>query len=82
MQVYDQSVTQMNRRSLLKSAAAGLAVQGFSSAAPRKWRVCVIGHTGHGDFGHGIDLVWKSIPGAELLAVADPVAEEIGRAHV
>jgi predicted dehydrogenase len=80
MQVYDQSVTQMNRRSLLKSAAAGLAVQGFSSSAPRKWRVCVIGHTGRGDYGHGIDLVWKSIPGAEVLAVADPVAEGAAKA--
>jgi predicted dehydrogenase len=64
----------MERRSLLKSAAAGLAARGFSRAAARKWRVCIIGHTGHGDYGHGIDIVWKSIAGAELLAVADPVA--------
>jgi predicted dehydrogenase len=70
----------MNRRLLLQSAAAGLALRGFAPAAPRKWRVCVIGHTGHGDYGHGIDLVWKSIPGAEILAVADPVAEGAAKA--
>jgi predicted dehydrogenase len=70
----------MNRRLLLKSVAAGLAAQGFSPAAARRWRVCIIGHTGHGEYGHGIDTVWRSIAGAELLAVADPVAEGAAKA--
>jgi hypothetical protein len=63
----------MERRYLLKSLAAGLAARETSAAAARKYRVCIIGHTGHGNYGHGIDTVWKSIDRAEVLAVADPV---------
>jgi predicted dehydrogenase len=36
-----------------------------------KYRVAVIGSTGHGDYGHGIDTVWKEIPETEVVAVAD-----------
>jgi len=43
-----------------------------------RYRVGVIGHTGRGDYGHGIDVVWQSIPEAEIVAVADP--DEKGRA--
>jgi predicted dehydrogenase len=66
----------MDRRFLLKSAAAGLSASGFSAGGARKLRICIIGHTGHGNYGHGIDIVWKSFGDrAEILAVADPVAE-------
>ena len=41
-------------------------------------RVAVIGHTGRGDYGHGLDEVWRSIPGCEIVAVAD--ADPQGRA--
>ncbi len=34
-------------------------------------RAAVIGRTGHGDYGHGIDLVWNDLPGVQLVAVAD-----------
>lgn len=34
-------------------------------------RAAVIGRTGHGDYGHGLDLVWNDLPGVELVAVAD-----------
>lgn len=37
----------------------------------RKLRVGVIGRTGKGNYGHGIDTVWKSIPETEVVAVAD-----------
>ena len=33
--------------------------------------VAVIGHTGRGDYGHGIDTMWLSVPGTEIVAVAD-----------
>jgi predicted dehydrogenase len=36
-----------------------------------KLRAAVIGRTGHGDYGHGLDLVWNDLPGVELVAVAD-----------
>ncbi len=40
-------------------------------------RVAVIGHTGRGDYGHGIDKVWLRVPQAEIVAVADP--DDAGR---
>ena len=49
-----------------------------SAAARRKYRVAVIGRTGRGDYGHGLDVVWKDIPQAEVVAVADE--DEKGRA--
>lgn len=42
------------------------------------YRVAVIGHTGRGDYGHGVDTVWASVPRTEVVAVSD--ADEKGRA--
>jgi predicted dehydrogenase len=44
----------------------------------RKYRIAVIGHTGRGNYGHGVDTVWFDIPGCEIVGVAD--ADEAGRA--
>ena len=44
----------------------------------RKLRVGVIGRTGKGNYGHGVDTVWKQIPETEVVSVADEDA--IGRA--
>lgn len=44
-----------------------------------KYRVAVIGRTGRGDYGHGLDVVWKSIDGVSVVAVADE--NEKGRAE-
>jgi predicted dehydrogenase len=38
---------------------------------PDRFRVAVIGRTGRGDYGHGIDLVWRRIDQVEVVAVAD-----------
>ncbi len=35
------------------------------------YRAAVIGHTGRGNYGHGLDVVWREIPEVELVAVAD-----------
>ena len=43
-----------------------------------KYRVAVIGRTGQGDYGHGLDVVWNGLDQAEVVAVADPDPE--GRA--
>ena len=43
------------------------------------FRVAVIGHTGKGNYGHGLDRVWLSVPGCKLVAVAD--ADPTGRAQ-
>ncbi len=45
---------------------------------PRTFRVAIIGSTGKGNYGHGIDTVWKAIPEAEIVALADDDAQ--GRA--
>jgi predicted dehydrogenase len=45
---------------------------------PKTYRVAVIGRTGKGNYGHGLDLVWRSIEKAEIVAVADEDAK--GRA--
>ena len=65
----------LNRRSFC-TAAVGLAasnlVQSPSLAAESKERrVAVIGHTGRGNFGHGLDTVWLKINGAKIVGVAD-----------
>jgi predicted dehydrogenase len=44
----------------------------------KKYRVAVIGRTGKGDYGHGLDTVWLNNDRAEIVAVADE--NEAGRA--
>lgn len=43
-----------------------------------KYRTAVIGRTGRGNYGHGLDVVWKDVENAEIVAVADEDAK--GRA--
>lgn len=43
----------------------------------KTYRVAVIGRTGQGNYGHGIDTVWSNLPNVEILAVADE--HEVGR---
>lgn len=51
-----------------------------SAAAPdERMRVAVIGHTGRGDFGHGLSTVWLKVPEAEIVAVADADAKGLAR---
>src|SRR5438094_165110 len=45
---------------------------------PAKYRVAVIGRTGKGNYGHGLDTVWLKSDRAEIVAVADE--NEAGRA--
>ncbi|HKA05891.1 MAG TPA: Gfo/Idh/MocA family oxidoreductase [Gemmataceae bacterium] len=44
----------------------------------KQYRVAVIGRTGKGDYGHGLDTVWLNNDRAEIVAVADE--KEEGRA--
>jgi predicted dehydrogenase len=46
----------------------------------RNWRVAVIGRTGKGGYGHGLDIVWQQIDNVEIVAVADE--DDQGRAAV
>jgi predicted dehydrogenase len=45
---------------------------------PEKIRVAIIGSTGRGDYGHGLDVAWKEVPQVEIVALADDDAR--GRA--
>jgi len=43
-------------------------------------RVAVIGRTGRGDWGHDIDGLWRDLPGATIVAVADETDEGLAKA--
>lgn len=78
----------LRRRAFLSSslATAGTAalasVSASAAAAPAasgpRLRIAVIGHTGRGNYGHGIDTLWLDLPETEIVAVAD--ADERGLA--
>jgi len=44
----------------------------------KKYRVAVIGRTGKGNYGHGLDTCWLKVPNVEIVAVSDD--DETGRA--
>src|SRR5688572_5894843 len=55
------------RRTFLGSAISAAAL----ANPTKKYRVAVIGHTGRGNYGHGIDTVWSAFEQMEVVAVAD-----------
>lgn len=64
----------MKRRSFLCSTLAagiGTALANEGTAPVRRPTVGIIGHTGRGDYGHGIDTGWLNVPETEIVAVAD-----------
>ncbi len=67
---------QFSARTLAAAVAAGV-VSRTNAAADRIWRVGVIGHTGRGDYGHGIDTMWRRVPRSVVAGVAD--ADDAGR---
>ncbi|MHC4727004.1 MAG: Gfo/Idh/MocA family protein [Planctomycetota bacterium] len=74
----------MKRREFIKNTAVGLAALTASrphtvNARAGGYRVAVIGRTGRGNYGHGLDVVWNDIDQARVVAVADENSE--GRAE-
>jgi len=74
----------MNRLRFLRTTAllaGGLSfVRDSSGEEPqRNIRAAVIGHTGRGDYGHGLETIFAGQSGIELVALADPDAT--GRAN-
>jgi predicted dehydrogenase len=64
--------TGTTRRTFLQASlmtAAALAAPARESE--KRLRVAVIGHTGMGDYGHGLDKMWLEVPGVEIVGVAD-----------
>src|ERR1043166_10053597 len=66
-----------SRRRFLKIASATAAAFGsrLAWADEKQWNAAVIGHTGAGDYGHGLDLIFKDLPNVKVVAVADANAE-------
>ena len=69
-------MNRLNRRSFLQTSLAGFAAT--ASAKQKKYRIGVIGDTGHGNYGHGLDTVWHAFDFTEIVAVSDP--DDEGRA--
>ncbi len=70
------------RRQFLRlgGSAIGLAAaesRGWMARPGRKYRVAVIGSTGRGNYGHGLDTAFVGVERAEIVALADP--SEAGR---
>ena len=62
-----------NRRFFVLSTALFGATLSAASCATVKarYRVGVIGHTGRGDYGHGLHTMWTGIENADVVSVAD-----------
>ncbi len=73
----EPQVSSLSRRQFLGCSIMGAA---FSvvlvEAAERKQqlRAAIIGHTGHGDYGHEHDLIFNGREGIQVVAIADPDA--------
>ena len=67
-----EKLRMVDRRQFLAGAAASSGAVAKGQAGKSRYRVAVIGHTGRGNYGHGLDTVWRQFPEAEVVAVADP----------
>ncbi len=75
----------MRRRDFVRTTVGGLSMLALArrakaGEASSTYRVAVIGRTGRGDYGHGIDTVWKGIDRARVVAVADENPEGLAKA--
>ncbi|MBN2312540.1 MAG: Gfo/Idh/MocA family oxidoreductase [Sedimentisphaerales bacterium] len=75
----------MKRRDFMRKTTVGLVT--LASARPNrarardsKYKIAVIGRTGRGNYGHGLDVVWKDIDRAQIVAVADENAKGLAAA--
>ncbi len=59
-------------------ALAALGARGYGAS---RQRVCLIGHTGRGNYGHDWDTAFRGFANVEMLAVADPDAPGRARAR-
>lgn len=74
------------RRSFVKatSLAAGSLFaprQAFSIPTPKTYKAAVIGWTGRGDYGHGLDTIFNGIENTTLVAIADGNPDGLAKAQ-
>jgi hypothetical protein len=60
----------MTRRHLLTTTLAA-SLPTLARSAPTPYRVAIIGHTGRGNYGHGLDTMWQYLPNTKVVAIAD-----------
>ncbi|WP_395719552.1 Gfo/Idh/MocA family protein [Prosthecobacter sp.] len=65
-------MTTSTRRQLLLGSTAWAATQALPAANVTKLKAAIIGHTGAGDYGHGIERVFQNMSDVSVVAVADP----------
>ena len=73
----------MHRRAFLVAATSiSLGLPAVARTLPNQTRrrVAVIGHTGRGNYGHGLDTVWLRMPQTQIVAVADADAGGLAQA--
>ncbi|QDT66869.1 Gfo/Idh/MocA family protein [Calycomorphotria hydatis] len=71
----------MQRRTFLSTSLAAATTPIWAHAFEKKpdRTVGVIGHTGRGNYGHGLGRVWTMIPGIHVVAVADADPEGLSK---
>ena len=73
----------MRRRRFMKRALMAGAAFVPVARPERRYRAAVIGRTGHGNYGHGLDLAFQKLPNVTVVAVSDddPAGRERARAR-
>lgn len=70
-----------SRRKFLRDCSiagtAALVLPVFAGAESGRLKAAVIGHSGHGDYGHGLDVIFEGLPNVDVVVLAD--ADEAGR---
>ena len=61
----------LRRHFLATTAFAGLSLTSRAAEGGPKLKVAIIGHTGRGNYGHGLDTMWLNVPEVEIVGVAD-----------
>ena len=66
----------VHRSALLAGTASAVWLQRHAAeaapAATDTLRAAIIGHTGRGDYGHGLDVLFNDLAGVQVVAIADP----------
>ena len=72
----------LTRRGFFRGCTAAAAIYPgpcWTAQSTPKVRVAVIGHTGRGDYGHGLEKMWLGLPQATLVGVADADASGLSK---
>ena len=67
----------LSRRHFFATGSGFIATNLLSASPISVKKAAIIGHTGAGDYGHGIEKIFQGMPDVSVVAVADPV--EAGR---